>query len=274
MANPQKENGYTPIANELLEHLYKWYLSPNQWQVILCIARKTYGYSKKSDYITSSQIVVETGLCKSVVSRALDALTEANIIIRNGKNIGIQKDWEQWKKLAKRLTKVSHMANNKPEKKLAKQLTEVSQTVWEVSQTVNKSLPFGEPHKQKETYTKETIQKQYIVPEGVDENVFNAFLEMRKKIKEPPTDYAIKLIFKELEKLKALGNNPNEVLNQSIMNNWKGVFALKNNGGKACGSTQNNSRAIPTKYETHRPVFRQTTQKPAAGETDIKVMKQ
>jgi len=100
VANPQTEDGFTQIANELLEHLYKMHLSPNQWQVLLCILRKTYGFHKKVDYIANSQIATATGLCKAVVSRCLHNLNDMNIIIREGRRIGFQKDWEKWEKLA------------------------------------------------------------------------------------------------------------------------------------------------------------------------------
>ena len=96
MARPQLEDGHTQIANELLEHLAMIHLSPNQWQVLLCIIRKTYGFHKKVDYIANFQIVRATGLNRHVVSRTLKGLRERNIINRNTKSIGIQKDWEQW----------------------------------------------------------------------------------------------------------------------------------------------------------------------------------
>jgi phage replication O-like protein O len=101
MANPQVEKGHTKIANEILEQLMRIYLSPNQWQVLMCIIRKTYGYQKKVDFITNSQIVEATGMHKSHVSRALHSLEVINLITRNSKNIGFQKDWEKWQKLSK-----------------------------------------------------------------------------------------------------------------------------------------------------------------------------
>jgi len=58
-------------------------------------------------------------------------------------------------------------------------------------------------------------------------------LEMRKKIKATPTDKAKDLIIKALEKLRAEGNDPNEVLEQSIMNNYTGVFPIKDGVGGA-----------------------------------------
>jgi phage replication O-like protein O len=100
VAKPQLEDGHTKIANEILEHLVKMHLTPNQWQVLLCILRKTYGFHKKVDRIANSQIVEATGLCKAVVSRALKSLEDMKVIIRNGKFIGLQKDWELWEKLA------------------------------------------------------------------------------------------------------------------------------------------------------------------------------
>ena len=152
MANPQKENGYTAIANEILEHLYCRYLPPNQWQIILCIMRKTYGYGKKSDFVTNSQIIIETKLHKTVVSRALKSLIISNIIFRDGKNIGLQKDWEQWKELAATLSKVSSPANNIHEEKLAATQPELAATLSKVSSP--------RITQKKETTTKETIQKK------------------------------------------------------------------------------------------------------------------
>lgn len=140
MAKPQLENGHTQIANEILDHLAKLYLSPNQWQVVIFIIRKTYGFKKKVDYIANSQIVEGTGLCKAVVSRVLKVLQEENIITRQKKDIGFQKDWEKWQKLAVRSTldaelaeqstnKVSSTANQSKQNsqpKLAEQSTKVS----------------------------------------------------------------------------------------------------------------------------------------------------
>ena len=97
MANPQLEDGYTQIANEILEGLMKTYLPANQWQVLLCVIRKTYGFKKKVDWIANCQIVEATGLVKSTVSRALRGLEQHGLIARHGKSIGFQKDWEQWK---------------------------------------------------------------------------------------------------------------------------------------------------------------------------------
>jgi len=94
------------IANEILESLMRIQLPANQWQVLLCIIRKTYGFKKKVDRIANFQICQSTGLRKDVVSRSLHRLEAAGIISRNGKSVGFQKDWQQWK-LAKQSTELA-----------------------------------------------------------------------------------------------------------------------------------------------------------------------
>jgi len=148
MARPQLENGHTRIANEILERLMKLHLPPNQWRVLLCIIRKTYGYQRKVDYIANSQIVSMTGLGKTVVSRALHSLSDMNIINRKGKFIGFQKDWEKWRKLAVSSTSSPKLAKQPTTGKLA-----VSSTRLAVSSTKVSSPAVTQKKK-------ETIQKK------------------------------------------------------------------------------------------------------------------
>ncbi|NMB81592.1 MAG: replication protein, partial [Ignavibacteria bacterium] len=65
MDTPQLENGFTKIANEILEKLSQTYISANEWQVLIVILRRTYGFNKKSDWISNSQFSEATGIAKS-----------------------------------------------------------------------------------------------------------------------------------------------------------------------------------------------------------------
>lgn len=60
------------------------------------------------------------------------------------------------------------------------------------------------------------------------------FKKFRTKIRASMTDRAVKLLYTELEKL-APGDDDTKIaiLNQSILNGWKGVFALKGDDNKA-----------------------------------------
>ncbi|GAH58490.1 unnamed protein product, partial [marine sediment metagenome] len=75
-----------------------------------------------------------------------------------------------------------------------------------------------------------------------------AFLEMRKKKRAIPTERAKELLVKELGKLRSEGHDPNEVLNQSIMRNYTGVFPLK--GGQNGHRGHTGARRLPQKYRT------------------------
>lgn len=105
MANPQKENGFTKIANEILDALVKWHLSGYEWRVLLILIRKTYGWNKKADWISLSQFSEATGIAESHVSRALNMLLKQNIVTKGGNYkhplFGLQKDWEKWIELPK-----------------------------------------------------------------------------------------------------------------------------------------------------------------------------
>jgi phage replication O-like protein O len=97
MASPQLENGYTPVANEILEALVKINISPYESRVLWFVIRKTYGWHKKTDWISLSQIVEGTGIAKPNVCRTIKSLTGKNIIVRpDSKHVGLQKDYEKW----------------------------------------------------------------------------------------------------------------------------------------------------------------------------------
>lgn len=59
-------------------------------------------------------------------------------------------------------------------------------------------------------------------------NTLKEFLKMRKSIKKPMTDQAMKLLINKLDKLGSNDNEKIEILNQSIFNSWQGIFELKN----------------------------------------------
>jgi len=110
MASPQPDK-FTKISSELLDALCFLQLSGSEWSFVHALIRKTYGYNKKEDWITNTQIMSMTGLCKERVSEARTKLLGLNIITENGNKIGVQKDYEKWGKLRKNVTKVTEKRN-------------------------------------------------------------------------------------------------------------------------------------------------------------------
>jgi len=107
MNTPQLENGYTKIANEILEKLSTINLSSYQTRVLFFIFRKTYGYGKKEDWMSVSQIVEATGIHKAHVSRTKKELIMRKIVTSNGNKIAFQKDSRLWCELPKQVTVTS-----------------------------------------------------------------------------------------------------------------------------------------------------------------------
>ena len=79
MANPQIENGYTKISNELLEKICQLDISGNEMRILLCIIRKTYGYNCKSAEISLTDISLAVNVKRQHVCRALKQLSKRNI---------------------------------------------------------------------------------------------------------------------------------------------------------------------------------------------------
>lgn len=88
-----------------------------------------------------------------------------------------------------------------------------------------------QPLKKKEERIKNKEEHIAIsIPEWIKKETWDSFIEMRKSISAKPTPKAIILLISKLERLRNEGNDPQKVLEQSIMNNYKGVFPLKEGG--------------------------------------------
>ena len=100
MASPQVENGHTRIADELLDAIIRHPLTKRQYKVLLAILRKTYGFGKLEDDISSSQLAKLTGLTSAHCRGTLLELEKLNIVAaqrgRYGKVVTIKKDYDSW----------------------------------------------------------------------------------------------------------------------------------------------------------------------------------
>ena len=92
----------------------------------------------------------------------------------------------------------------------------------------------------KKGISKEIPEKKTYVPDDLLNAAILDFVAFRKSIKAPMTDHAVDLVIKKLDKMTTDNDEKIDILNQSIMNGWKGVFPLKNQGQKyERGSTGN-----------------------------------
>lgn len=107
MASPQIEEGYTKIANAILEALTRIRIPGESMQILLTVLRKTYGFNKKEDIISLSQFNLYTGIAKTSIIRGIKRLISMNLIYKevngNGRTYCINKDYSTWKPFTKKL---------------------------------------------------------------------------------------------------------------------------------------------------------------------------
>lgn len=98
--SPQVEEGHIRIANELFDAMLAYPFTARQQKVMQAIMRKTYGYNKKVDDVSASQIAEMTGLHRSHVTATITSLESLNVITKApgvfGSILGINKDFSAW----------------------------------------------------------------------------------------------------------------------------------------------------------------------------------
>ena len=83
------ENGYTRIANSIIETLCATRFSGRESQVFFAVVRKTFGFHQSTDWICLEQIVELTGIEKGNVSKTIKSLINRSILLKDGRKIGV-----------------------------------------------------------------------------------------------------------------------------------------------------------------------------------------
>lgn len=104
MANVQPENGYTKIANELLDKIQIYKFTTNQYKIILAVWRFTYGFNRKQHEISLSFLEKITHLTRTRINESLKDLIKNKVLIevqRGGSNhkakvLSFNKNYDQW----------------------------------------------------------------------------------------------------------------------------------------------------------------------------------
>ena len=214
------DNGYYRVANELGLALCKVHLSDRESRIVQAIILKTFGWQKATDWICNSQLSELTDIGITHISNIKKALKDRSIIITEGMKVGVNPVVSEWVLVKKESNK-----NNLP--RLTKTPKQVKQTPKQV-----KITPQTGAHKRKTLITKETITKDssnLILPAWLPKSLWNEFVQMRKSIKKPMTENAIKRMLTKLQKFQDSGINATEQLTKSIDNCYSDVYEPKTN---------------------------------------------
>ena len=100
---PELDDGYTKIANELLEQFVKLNLSSTQWKILMLIVRETYGYHRTAKALAISYIAKAIGASEFRTGKAVKDLIRKKILIeysaptpRASRELGLNKYYLDW----------------------------------------------------------------------------------------------------------------------------------------------------------------------------------
>lgn len=100
-----------------------------------------------------------------------------------------------------------------------------------INNTINNTSDNKKERKKEKKQTNyDSIINESIQDESVKQEIYE-FIKMRKMMKKPLTDRALRLLISKLKKLSSDPVDQVQILDNSIMNNWQGIFPLKSNNG-------------------------------------------
>ena len=228
---------YAKVCHEISEGLAKVSIPMAETRVLWAIIRKTYGFQKAWDRISSSQLAKLTEMTKQRASSSLNGLIEKKIIIRKGGSYGQMKinadsaDWIIKKKATKAnfnsIIKLSYVNSNSVKPINSNSVNTIDNFI---NNSIDKNIGLSPAKKSKSKAAKKTPEK-IILPEWVNSEQWNDFKENRKSLRKPVTIRAEKLLINKLADLS--GQSPllaEQIINQTIENGWSGFFQLKQSG--------------------------------------------
>jgi len=101
MANPQLEDGFLRIADELVVAICRLPFTAHEMRLLFAIMNMTYRVTKTKTEISVDDLRYATDLKKYQAQTALDSLLARNVVFKQSIGddrflLGIQKDWERW----------------------------------------------------------------------------------------------------------------------------------------------------------------------------------
>lgn len=204
------DNGFTRLANELLEAAIYHDLSKRQYKIFFAIVRKTYGFQKKADRISGSQFSELTNMPRARCSVTVVELEAMKIIKRESGCYGlieINKNVSEWLTL---------QPTEKPKKAVIKKTKVDTETVSSRTETVPPSR----------TETVSTVDTKTVSP-GSTETVHT-----KERFKDNSKDISncSKLRSEPAEKTKPVAwiytNKKNVMyeIDQEQVNEWSELF--------------------------------------------------
>ena len=227
------DDGFTRIANELLEAVMHAGLSQHQLLVFMAVMRKTYGFNKKSDWVSNEQISVLTGILPHKCSAAKSALVKRGILTQTGRVIGINKAVSEWSSLPVKgtekrayLKKVTLPESGKKSLPESGNAYYPNQVNTKDKHTKDNKDNINNPPKSPRAVSFDASAVQ--LPDWLSAEIWSSWVAYRRDLKKPiKFQQTVTQAINLLDRCRLNGYSPDEIINQSIANGWQGLFEPK-----------------------------------------------
>ncbi|EKK3999855.1 replication protein [Cronobacter sakazakii] len=231
------DDGYVRLSNMLLAEYAGADLTKRQFKVLLAILRKTYGWNKPMDRVTDAQIAEIAKLPVKRCNEAKLELVRMGVIKQKGGLFGPNPNVYEWD--------IPQNEGKSPKTR------DIPQTEGKSAKTGDKkSLKMRVSNPSKQGNTKDTIQNtknntpltpqggmarfnplDVDLPDWLDPAVWREWVQYRAESKKPiKSMLTVTKAIKLLSQFRDSGDNPADVVNQSIANGWQGLFRVKATG--------------------------------------------
>ena len=109
MANPQRENGFTGVANEIMDRLAMLKINGTQFRILMVIFRYTYGFQRCEHDLSITFLAKATGINPRVIRRELKTLIDSHVILvskestkSDSRVLKFNKDYDTWQEGTKK----------------------------------------------------------------------------------------------------------------------------------------------------------------------------
>lgn len=227
------DDGFTRIANELLEAVMHAGLSQHQLLVFMAVMRKTYGFNKKSDWVSNEQISVLTGILPHKCSAAKSTLVKRGILTQTGRVIGINKAVSEWSSLPVKGTEKKHYLKKVTLPESGKKSLPESGKAYYPNQVNTKDKHtkdnkdnINNPPRSPRAVSFDASAVQ--LPDWLSAEIWSSWVAYRRDLKKPiKSQQTVTQAINLLDRCRLKGYSPDEIINQSIANGWQGLFEPK-----------------------------------------------
>lgn len=227
------DDGFTRIANELLEAVMHAGLSQHQLLVFMAVMRKTYGFNKKSDWVSNEQISMLTGILPHKCSAAKSTLVKRGILTQTGRVIGINKAVSEWSSLPVKgtekkpyLKKVTLPESGKKSLPESGNAYYPNQVNTKDKHTKDNKDNINNPPKSPRAVSFDASAVQ--LPDWLSAEIWSSWVAYRRDLKKPiKSQQTVTQAINLLDRCRLNGYSPDEIINQSIANGWQGLFEPK-----------------------------------------------